>query len=116
MKLAQDWIDAQGGEFKGDKACGCEPEHFAIQFSSTTAIDIKELHHESMMGPVKIPIDFKDDGSFDGSQPRSSMLGERQGIAGRSRTLLSRFSFGERQGNREEQKMHIDMEYPSVCR
>ena len=57
MKLGQDWIDAMGGEFKGDQGCGCEPEHFAIQYSSTTDISIQNFHHSSVMGPVKIPID-----------------------------------------------------------
>ena len=27
MKLARDWIDAMGGQFRGDASCGCEFQH-----------------------------------------------------------------------------------------
>lgn len=65
-QLGRDWITAMGGEFKGDKGCGCEPEHFAVLFSSTTEIAIQGLTHSSVMGPAKIPLTFKDDGTFQG--------------------------------------------------
>lgn len=113
MKLAQDWIDAMGGEFKGDKACGCEPEHFAIQFSSTTSIDIQSLHHESVMGPVKIPIDFKDDGSFDGSATSVFNAGGTVADCGEQSKLSVPFKVsGNAKETTKEQSMHIDMEYP----
>ena len=113
MKLAQDWIDAQGGEFKGDKACGCEPEHFAIQFSSTTTIDMQQFHHESVMGPVKIPIDFKDDGSFDGAA--TSVFNAGGGIVDcteQSQLTVPFHVSGHATETVKEQSMHIDMEYP----
>ena len=66
---AKAWVDALGGEFKGNEACGCEPQHYALQVD------------ESLVGlfqgqgakidwdgstTVQIPIKFNDDGSFTG--------------------------------------------------
>ena len=113
LKLAQDWVDAMGGEFKGDKACGCEPEHFAIQFSSTTSIDMQDLHHESVMGPVKIPIDFKDDGTFEGSATSVFNAGGTVADCGEKSQLTVPFHVtGDATETAKEQSMHVNMEFP----
>lgn len=65
LKLGQNWIDAMGGEFKGDTECGCVPTHYAIRLTT---------HVETRIGPsfstggmkVDIPITFANDGSFTG--------------------------------------------------
>ena len=31
-KLAQDWVDAQGGRFNGDEACGCVPDGWLLSY------------------------------------------------------------------------------------
>lgn len=113
MKLGQDWVDAMGGEFKGDMGCGCEPEHFAIQFSSTTEITIQNLHHSSAMGPVKIPITFKDDGSFEGSANGTFNGGGAAGECSEQSSLTVPFKIsGQATETSLEQSMHVDLEYP----
>jgi hypothetical protein len=113
MKMARDWVDAMGGEFKGDRACGCEPEHFAIQFSSTTKISMQELEHESVMGPVKIPIDFKDDGSFDGQAMSVFNAGGVVADCGEQSKLSVPFHVtGNATETSKQQAMHFELEYP----
>ena len=65
---AQAWIDATGGEFKGDVDCGCEPLHYAVRVTDNMVANVSGLHADSVMGPVDIPITFQDDGSFEGQQ------------------------------------------------
>jgi hypothetical protein len=67
-RRAQAWVDAMGGEFKGDKDCGCEPVHYAIRLSDTMNTNLPMVSARSLMGPVDIPIQFKDDGSFQTEQ------------------------------------------------
>jgi hypothetical protein len=66
LKLAQDWVDSTGGEFKGDKSCGCEPAHYALQISTVNEINLPPVHRTSIMKPIEVPIKFEDDGSFTG--------------------------------------------------
>jgi hypothetical protein len=66
MKLGQDWVASTGGEFKGDKACGCEPAYYAVRYSTSTHIAMEGIEHTSEMEPVDIPITFNDDGTFTG--------------------------------------------------
>ncbi len=68
VKRAQDWVDATGGEFKGDESCGCEPVHYAVRVSYDQNIQMSMVHAEKHMGPIDVPITFHDDGSFDGEQ------------------------------------------------
>src|SRR4051812_26962372 len=49
IKLVKDWIATTGGEFKGDKACGCEPAHYAIRYSTSMEVNIESIHHTSAM-------------------------------------------------------------------
>ncbi len=67
-RRAQTWVDAMGGEFKGDKDCGCEPVHYAIRLSDTMDTNLPMISARSLMGPVDFPIEFKDDGSFQTEQ------------------------------------------------
>jgi hypothetical protein len=67
-RRAQAWVDAMGGEFKGDKDCGCEPVHYAIRLSDTMNTNLPMVSARSLMGPVDLPIEFKDDGSFQTEQ------------------------------------------------
>jgi hypothetical protein len=66
LKLAQNWVDSTGGEFKGDKSCGCEPVHYAIRVSTVNDISVGPVHRTSVMQPVDVPITFDDDGTFKG--------------------------------------------------
>ena len=61
------WIDAQGGEFKGDVSCGCEPHHYAITMLKTGMLDntAGTFHlHADVSGKQDLPLTFRDDGSF----------------------------------------------------
>ena len=66
IKLGSDWVAAQGGEFKGSPPCGCEPAHYALRISASTAINLGPIHFKSDMAPVDVPITFADDGTFSG--------------------------------------------------
>jgi hypothetical protein len=66
LKLAQNWVDSTGGEFKGDTSCGCKPVHYAIRVSTVNDISVGPAHRISVMQPVDIPITFDDDGTFKG--------------------------------------------------
>jgi hypothetical protein len=66
MRMGQDWIDAMGGEFKGDRECGCIPSTYSLRFSAETVIRDEDTQYESVMEPLDIPISFEDDGAFHG--------------------------------------------------
>lgn len=67
INQAMDWINAMGGEFKGDVDCGCEPHHYAVRVFSSTNVNLGIVHAKSAMpAPMEIPITFHDDGSFNG--------------------------------------------------
>ena len=68
INLGMDWINAMGGEFKGDIDCGCEPSHYAVRVTYDQDITMPMTHFTKKMGPVDIPITFRDDGSFEGEQ------------------------------------------------
>jgi hypothetical protein len=61
------WIDAQGGKFKGDFSCGCEPHHYVLKgsFNEVWTKEEGALHFKGD-GELQIPIKFSDDGSFNG--------------------------------------------------
>jgi hypothetical protein len=66
-----------------------------------------------VMGPVKIPIDFKDDGSFDGAA--TSVFNAGGGIVDcteQSQLTVPFHVSGHATETVKEQSMHIDMEYP----
>lgn len=66
LKLGHDWIDAMGGEMRGNEDCGCKPLHYAIRLSAVTTVVLEDVDYESTMGQVDIPITFADDGTFTG--------------------------------------------------
>jgi hypothetical protein len=68
INLGTAWIDAMGGEFKGDVDCGCEPSHYAVRVTYDQVINVAMVHGTKTMGPVDIPIRFDDHGNFEGEQ------------------------------------------------
>jgi hypothetical protein len=68
--MAQDWVDAQGGEFVGGPDCGCKKHHYAVGVKETAVEDrggANGFHsHSEMSGQGDIPLTFKEDGSFTG--------------------------------------------------
>lgn len=66
-KRAEDFVEAMGGEFKGDESCGCEPQHYAVRVSYDQEINLVARGTKTM-GPIDIPITFQDDGSYQGEQ------------------------------------------------
>jgi hypothetical protein len=73
---AKAWVDAMGGEMQGDKRCGCEPVHQAIEVSYDSKLQVQggigNVQAVRTMGPVKIPITFHDDRTFEGEGTLSS--------------------------------------------
>ncbi len=114
MKLAQDWADSTGGEFKGDKSCGCKPIHYAIQYSTSTEIDIESIHHSSAMEPADIPITFKDDGTYTGEGTGTyKAAGTAAGCSEQSALDVVFNVSGQATETSLKQSMHLDLEYPS---
>jgi hypothetical protein len=66
VNLGMEWINATGGEFKGDVDCGCEPVHYAVRVFSNTQVDVGPAHVTNTMTPIEIPITFQDGGTFSG--------------------------------------------------
>jgi hypothetical protein len=70
IQMAHDWVDAQGGEFRGGPECGCKKHRYAIGMTETGVSDIVFAHgahsHADMSGQADVPLTFKDDGSFSG--------------------------------------------------
>ncbi len=69
ISMAKAWVDANGGEFKGDESCGCEPQKYAIQINETISTQL--VSEEATItwngnSNVTIPITFKEDGTFTG--------------------------------------------------
>lgn len=62
------WVDAMGGEFKGDERCGCEPLQFAIRIKYVAASNLLGgiVQEMAQMGPVDIPIRFHEGGTYEG--------------------------------------------------
>src|SRR4051794_9936199 len=114
MKLAQDWIASTGGEFKGDKSCGCEPAHYSIRVSSTTEMNLGPVHNVSTMPSVDVPIKFEDDGTFTGDGTANF---QAAGTAGPCSTQASNdLAFhvsGQAIETAEQQSMHFQFENSS---
>ena len=66
LKMGHEWVDAMGGEFKGDRECGCVPSHYLLRFSGTLVIHDEDTQYRSEMLPMDIPLTFEDDGAFHG--------------------------------------------------
>jgi hypothetical protein len=73
MKMGQDWIDAMGGEFKGDEGCGCVPAHYAIRLTYTSEYGSGGAGWK-VSSKADIPVTFVDDQSFSGQAPVNSQF------------------------------------------
>jgi hypothetical protein len=65
---AQGWVDAMGGKFRGDPDCGCVPHHYSLSIDMKSNSDFHvadSASHTEMSIHTEIPLEFKDDGSFE---------------------------------------------------
>ncbi len=65
---AQAWVDAMGGKFRGDPDCGCVPHHYSLSIDMKSNSDFHvadSASHTEMSIHKEIPLEFKDDGSFE---------------------------------------------------
>jgi hypothetical protein len=62
--LGKDWVQTTGGEWQGKEDCGCDPSSYALRLKIVTVISAVNFRNE--MGPLDIPLEFKDDGTFTG--------------------------------------------------
>ena len=66
IKLARDWIDAMGGQFRGDESCGCELQHAKWSGQIHHVFNLKgdegkdELQTWSNSVLIQITLTFKD--------------------------------------------------------
>ncbi len=68
VSQAQAWVDAMGGKFRGDWDCGCVPHHYTLSIDMHAVQDNHRgstAYYVEQSGHVEIPLDFKDDGSFE---------------------------------------------------
>lgn len=117
INLANDWIRAMGGEFKGDTDCGCEPSHYAVRVTYEQIINTQIFHGTKKMGPVDIPIKFHDDGSFEGEQT-VYINGDAMGYVctGQSRAAMTLRVHGNATEEWQKNRMHLEMESGSPLR
>jgi hypothetical protein len=114
IKLGEDWVATTGGEFKGDKDCGCEPAHYAIRVSVSNETNRGPVHHKSALQPVDIPITFEDDGTFSGEA-----VADFKGAVvvspckGEYADSLNIRASGQATETAEEQSMHLKFENTS---
>jgi hypothetical protein len=114
LKLAHNWIDAMGGEFQGDKACGCEPSHYLLRMSAQTTVAVEDVRYEAAMNPVDIPIEFNDDGTFTGTGTADFQGAGVGGDCTMSATANVTFSVsGKAVETLNEQSMHIKLKTAS---
>lgn len=114
QKLGQDWVASMGGEFKGDKSCGCEPAHYAIRYSTSTKISLADIEHSSGMEPADIPITFKDDGTFTGEGNGTYKAGGiAEGCTEQSGLDVAFHVSGKATETSQKQAMHIELAYQS---
>ena len=110
MKLGHDWVDSMGGEFKGDKSCGCEPAHYALRYSTSSKISLNEIEQSSAMEPVDIPLTFNDDGTFTGDGAGTFQTGGvAVGCSQQSGLSMKYHVTGKAIETSEKQSMHIGL-------
>jgi len=110
IKLGQDWVNCTGGEFKGDKSCGCEPAHYALRYSTSTKISLNEIEQSSAMEPVDIPLTFNDDGTFTGDGAGTFQTGGvAVGCSQQSGLSMKYHVLGKAIETSEKQSMHIGL-------
>ena len=114
IALVKGWIATTGGEFKGDKSCGCEPAHYAVRYSTSTHIDMEGIEHTSEMEPVDIPITFNDDGTFTGDGKGTyQAAGVAEGCSEQSGLGLNFHVSGQAIETSQKQSMAIKLGNPS---
>jgi hypothetical protein len=67
-KMAHEWVDAQGGKFRGSDECGCKPLHYVIDLVEKGTIDAPPplATHIEESGKASMPLKFKEDGTYSG--------------------------------------------------
>jgi hypothetical protein len=114
MKLGQDWVASMGGEFKGDKSCGCEPLNFALRYSTQTKISLDQIEYGLGMDPVDIPLTFNDDGTFTGDGAGSIQAGGvAEGCTGQGGLSMKFHITGKAVETSQKQSMHIGIGSPA---
>ena len=114
LRLGQDWVDALGSEFKGDKSCGCRPAHYAIRLSILNETNFGAVHRTSVMRPVEVPIVFDDNGAFSGDGAANfQAAGIAAPCSGQSTSNLTFHVSGRAVERSEEHSMHFQLENSS---
>lgn len=114
LKRGHEWVDSTGGEFKGDKSCGCEPAQYAIRVSTSNESNFGLVHRASVMQPVDVPIVFADDGSFSGDGVASfQAAGTATPCSGQSSSNLTFHVSGMAVETSGEHSMHFQLENSS---
>jgi len=114
IALVKGWVASTGGEFKGDKSCGCEPAHYAIRYSNQTKISLNQIEYGMGMDPVDIPLTFKDDGTFTGDGAGTNQSsGVAAGCSGQGGLSMKFHVTGKAIETSEKQSMHIGMGSPA---
>ncbi len=114
VALVNEWIATTGGEFKGDKSCGCEPAHYVIRVSTVNETNRGLLHRTSVMPPVDVPITFKDDGTFTGDGTASfQAAGTAAQCSGQASSTLGFHVSGRAVETSDEQSMRFKFENSS---
>lgn len=70
ISQAKAWVEAQGGEFRGDIACGCLEQKYALQVDESLVgsftADGTRIDWDGST-QVQIPLTFQEDGAFHGA-------------------------------------------------
>ncbi len=69
IEQSKAWVDALGGEFKGDERCGCELQRYALQVDESFTADFQSPEARLQWNgstTTQIPLKFNDDGTFSG--------------------------------------------------
>jgi hypothetical protein len=65
LELGRAWLDAMGGEFKGDQECGCVPLHYDVRLTAEIHASVTGSSVKATLN-LNVPLAFADDGSFSG--------------------------------------------------
>jgi cytochrome c5 len=113
-KLGEDWVATTGGEFQGDKDCGCEPAHYAIRMSILNQTNLGPVQRTSVMQPLNVPIVFKEDGTFSGdSEANFQAAGTAAPCVGQANSTLAFHVSVQAIATSEKQSMHFQIENSS---
>ncbi len=113
-QLGKKWVASTGGEFQGDKDCGCEPAHYAIRMSIFNQTNLIPVQRTSVMQPLDVPIVFKDEGTFSGdSVANFQAAGTAAPCVGQGSSTLAFHISGLAIETSEKQSMHFQIETSS---